>query len=69
MALSMIVEITSQTPRVTLSMPAMPAQSRAGDDRDEERDDDVQHARAAGLAGERGGGERPRRGTAPRRRC
>ena len=41
MALSMIVEITSLTPRVTRRTPAMPAHRRAGQHRDQDRDHGV----------------------------
>ena len=56
MALSMIVEITSLTPRVTRRTPGDAGPERADDDRDDEGDEDVERARQEGAAGEGGGG-------------
>ena len=54
-ALSMIVEITSLTPRVTLRTPAMPAQSGTDRHRDEDGDQDVELAREDRHAGDQRG--------------
>ena len=59
-ALSMIVEMTSLTPRVVRRMPAMPAHSGADDDGDDQRGEDVEEAGQERGAGERGGGVRRR---------